>query len=104
PLSRPRLLSSASNLPFGSGVTACVAPQAHQTRVSALSGQGNRPYPASYAGTASGGASIWFPVSCCLSATGIRFPGLPAPARGFRLPHGRPTGTNHLPDPVGVVT
>jgi len=35
-------------LPFGSGVAVCFAPQAHQTRVSALSGQGNRPYPASY--------------------------------------------------------
>ena len=42
-LPRPRILSSPSNLPFGSGVTACVAPQAHQTRVSALSGRGNRP-------------------------------------------------------------
>ena len=38
-----------SNLPFGSGVAACFPPQAHQTRVSALSGQGSRPYPAGYA-------------------------------------------------------
>jgi SRSO17 transposase len=36
-------------------------------------------------------------VSCRLSAVGIRFPGLPAPAGGFRLPHGRPTGR----DPAG---
>jgi len=32
------------------------------------------------------------PVSCCLSATGIRFLGHPAPAGEFSLPHGRPTG------------
>ena len=69
-----------AGLPFGSGVTACFAPQAHQTRVSAVSGRGSCPYPASYARTSGGGASTWFPVSCCLSATGIRFPGLPAPA------------------------
>ena len=46
-----------SNLPFGSGVAACFPPQAHQTRVSALSGWGSRPYPAGYAGTTGGGAS-----------------------------------------------
>jgi hypothetical protein len=32
-----------------------------------------------------------FPVSRCLSATGIRFSGRPAPAAEFSLPHGRPT-------------
>jgi hypothetical protein len=36
-----------------------ISPQAHQTRVSTLSGRGTSPYPASYAGTAGGGASIW---------------------------------------------
>ena len=59
---------------------------------SALFRAGQQPYPASYAGTAGGGASTRFPVSCCLSATGIRFSGLPAPAAEFSLPHGRPTG------------
>jgi hypothetical protein len=49
------------------------------------------PYPAGYAGTTSGGASIVFPVSRCLSATGIRFSGRPAPAVEFSFPHGRPT-------------
>jgi hypothetical protein len=33
-----------------------------------------------------------FPVSCCLSAVGIRFLGHPAPAGELSLPHGRPTG------------
>ena len=32
------------------------------------------------------------PVSCCLSATGVRFLGHPAPAGELSLPHGRPTG------------
>ena len=80
-----------------------ISPQAHQTRVSALSSRA----------TALSGQlceNRWrrsqhsVPVSCCLSATGIRFSGLPAPAGGFRLPHGRPTGSKHLPDPIGVVT
>ena len=48
---------TVSNLPFGSGVAACFPPQAHQTRVSALSGRDISPYPAGYAGTAGGGAS-----------------------------------------------
>ncbi len=30
-------------------------------------------------------------VSCCLSATGIRFSGHPVPAQEFRVPYGRPT-------------
>ena len=38
----------APNLPFGSGVVVSVSVQAHPTRVSTLSGPGNRPYPASY--------------------------------------------------------
>ena len=43
--------------------------------------------------TTGGGASTRFPVSCRLSATGIRFLGHPAPAGELSLPHGRPTGT-----------
>ena len=39
-----------------------------------------------------GGASPAAPVSCCLSAIGIRFLGHPAPAGELSLPHGRPTG------------
>jgi hypothetical protein len=45
------------------------------------------------------------PVSCCLSAAGIRFSGHPNPARELGLPHGRLTGTQPLsPDPDGVTT
>jgi hypothetical protein len=43
--------------------------------------------------TTSGGASMRFPVSCRLSATGIRFLGHPSPAGELSLPHGRPTRT-----------
>jgi hypothetical protein len=42
--------------------------------------------------TTGGGASTRFPVSCCLSAAGIRFLGHPAPAGECSLPHGRPAG------------
>ena len=67
-------------------------PQAHPTRVSTLSGRGIRPYPASYAENHRRRSQRRsFPVSCCLSAAGIRFSGRPAPAAEFRLPHGRPT-------------
>ncbi len=41
------------------------------------------------------------PVSCCLSATGIRFLGHPLPAGGLGLPYGRLTGP-HGPDPIGI--
>jgi hypothetical protein len=37
------------------------------------------------------------PVSCCLSAVGIRFLGHPAPAEALYLPHGRPTGVRAGP-------
>ena len=69
-----------------------ISPQAHQTRVSALSSRA-----AALSGQLCG--NRWrrsqhpVPFSCCLSATGIRFSGLPAPAGGFRFPHGRPTGS-----------
>ena len=42
------------------------------------------------------------PVSCCLSATGIRFSGHPIPAEGFRLPRGRPTGPTIRRTPSGL--
>jgi len=35
------------------------------------------------------------PVSCCLSATGVRFLGHPAPGQELGLPHGRLTGQHH---------
>ena len=43
------------------------------------------------------------PVSCRLSATGIRFLGHPDPAEEFSLPYGRPTSPTAL-DPNGVST
>ena len=51
------------------------SPQAHPTRVSTLSGPGISPYPAGYAGTAGGGASIVcsrFPVAFRLPALASR--------------------------------
>ena len=50
------------------------------------------PYPTSCPGTTGGGASEPSPVSCRLSAVGLRFLGHPAPAGELSLPHGRPTG------------
>jgi len=100
----PALAVIASNLPFGSGVAACLAPQAHQTRVSALSGQDTRcPYPASYAGTAGGGPArgTRFPAAfrppafasrvflCPLGDSAFLTSGLPA-ARSRRTPSGLP--------------
>jgi hypothetical protein len=37
--------------------------------------------------------ALRFPVSCRLSAVGLRFLGHPAPAGELRLPHSRPTGS-----------
>jgi hypothetical protein len=55
--SAPGVPLMVSNLPFGSGVSACFPPQAHQARVSALSGRDSSPCPAGYAGATGGGAS-----------------------------------------------
>ena len=49
-----------------------------------------------------GGASPAAPVSCCLSATGIRFLGHPAPAGELSVPHGRPTGHHRDRTPTGL--
>jgi hypothetical protein len=87
---------------------------AHLTRVSTLSGPGTSPVSGQLAGTASGRASHPVPVSCCLSAAGVRFSGHPVPARELGLPHGRLTGRTtpgpgrgfhvpHLRDTTGVV-
>jgi hypothetical protein len=73
---------------------------AHLTRVCALSGQGTRPrirpvirHPLAEE------PAIMVPVSCCLSAAGIRFSGHPVPARELGLPHGRLTGRHNAPGP-----
>ena len=57
------------------------------------------PVSGQLSGTVGGVADHPVPVSCCLSATGIRFSGHPIPAEGFRLPHGRPTGPTIRPGP-----
>ena len=101
PSSSGSFTRSVSNLSLGSGVLTILSPQAHQTRVSALSSRA-----AALSGQLCG--NRWrrsqhpVPFSCCLSATGIRFPGLPAPAGGFGFPHGRPTGGHQPPDPSGL--
>ena len=103
PGQRPQVRSpaSVSNLSLGSGVLTIFPPQAHQTRVSALSSRA-----AALSGQLCG--NRWrrsqhpVPVSCCLSATGIRFSGLPAPAGEFRFPHGRPTGRLSRRTPSGL--
>ena len=97
----------ASNLPLRfRRLLVIESPQAHPTRVSTLSGPGIRPVSGRLCG------NRWrrsqhrsFPVSRCLSATGIRFSGRPAPAAEFSLPHGRPTRRQILRlDLDGVVT
>ena len=92
-----------SNLPFGSGVSACFPPQAHQTRVSALSGQGRAP--------------IRPVMRQPLAEEPVHGPGFPLPfgrrhsllgsscARWGIAPSSRPAYRQDvLPDPIGVVT
>ena len=78
--------------------------QAHLAHVSTLSGPGTQPVSGQLSETTGGGAGHRVPVSCCLSATGIRFLGHPVPAGELGLPHGRPTGHVGAPDPNGVST
>lgn len=54
-------------------------------------GPGQQPLSSQLCGHRWRRTSLWCPVSCRLSAAGIRFSGRPAPAGEFRLPHGRPT-------------
>jgi hypothetical protein len=101
----------ASNLPLGSGVLVIVCLTGSPDRVSALPGPGTSPVSGQLSRTASEGASPLAPVSCCLSATGIRFsvtlfppgnwafltvglPGttcVPGPRRSFHVSHLRDT-------------
>jgi hypothetical protein len=76
--------------------------QAHPIRVSTLSGQGNRPYPASYPGAAGGGTSI--------TAPGFPLPfghrhsllGSSCARREIDFPHGQPTRREHAWIPTGL--
>jgi hypothetical protein len=45
---------------------------------------------------------MFLPISCRLSAAGIRFLGYPVPAEDFNLPCGQPTGHDLAPDLNGV--
>src|SRR5258708_7721798 len=72
---------------------------ARSDRVSALLGQGISPCPASYAGTAGGRGQPVVPGFLVPFAADVRFWGLPAPAEGFQLPHGRPTGQDWPAEP-----
>lgn len=54
-------------------------------------GPGQQPLSGQLCGHRWRRTSLWCPVSCRLSAAGVRFSGRPAPAGEFRLPHGRPT-------------
>jgi hypothetical protein len=60
-----------------------------------------RLYPTSYAGRPQE-VRLVVAVSCCLSAAGIRFLGLPVPAEGFRFSRDRPTLTARCWDLDGV--
>jgi hypothetical protein len=77
--------------------------QAHLIHVSTLSGPGRariRPV------VRDGQQRRWppVPVSCRLSAAGLRFLDHPVPAGELSLPHGRPTEGDAPLDPVGVTT
>ena len=78
------------NLPFGSGDRARSSSKAHPPHVGTLSGPGTRPGIRPVMRDPTRRWSTVVPVSCCLSATGIRFLGVLFPL-GVSLPHGRPT-------------
>ena len=72
--------------------------------VSTLSGPSIRPYPASYAGRPAEGPTIMLPVSCRLSAAGIRFLVIRCPLGDWAsLTVGLPA-LSPGPDPNGIVT
>jgi hypothetical protein len=75
-----RVRSSVPNLPFGASVSAHDSSKAHQTHVSSLSRQAFACIrPVIRNGRRRRSPVI--PVSCCLSAAGVRFLGLPVPPR-----------------------
>jgi hypothetical protein len=82
----------ASSLPFGSSVIVIVSVTSSPDPRQHPSGSRHQPVSGQLSGTASGGASHRVPVSCCLSAAGVRFSGHPVPARELGLPYGRLTG------------
>ena len=65
-------------------------------------GSGQPPVSGQLCGTTAEGPATHVPVSCCLSAAGIRFLGHPVPAGEFGLPHGRLTGQRSARTPTGL--
>ncbi len=106
--SGPLTTTSASSLSFGSGISVIFLFTGSPDRVSTLSSPGTRPgIRPVIRHRQPGGASHHVPVSCCLSAAGIRFSVIPfpprdrlssrsahrptrvGPRRGYRVPHAR---------------
>ena len=105
----PRRSSWRPTCPSVPGSSSSSSSQAHLTASAPFRVRARGPYPASYPGRPAGGASHHVPVSCCLSAAGIRFsvirfpprdwafltvglPGQrPGPRRGYHVPHARAT-------------
>jgi hypothetical protein len=79
-------------LPFGSGVLDHRVPTGSPDPRQHPFGSGHQPVSGRLSGNHQRRSQHQpFPVSRCLSATGIRFSGRPAPAAEFSLPHGQPT-------------
>jgi hypothetical protein len=113
---------AASNLSVGAGVIVAFSCWAHLIASARFRVRAPGPVSGQLSETTSGGASHRVPVSCCLSATGVRFSiilfpprdwafltvGLPAPGagprRGYRVPHARAmTGVGALYTPRTTV-
>ena len=95
---------TVSNLPIGSGVSVHLVLTGSPDPRQLPFGPGNRPYPTSYAADHPAEVPVMrFPVSCRLSAVGVRFLGHPAPA-GELQPSSRSAYRRiDPPDPNGVV-
>ena len=80
--SGPLTTTSVSSLSFGSGISVILFSTGSPDRVSTLSSPGTRPgIRPVIRDRQPGGASHHVPVSCCLSAAGLRFSVIPFPPR-----------------------
>jgi hypothetical protein len=95
-----------SNLSFGSGGFDASSSQTHPPHVSLLSQPGTRPgIQPVIRKTTSGGPVTALPLSCCLSAAGVRFLGVLFPLRNWALlTVGLPRHHKDIVDPDGVPT
>jgi hypothetical protein len=104
-------LTAASNLSVGSGVVVIFFSQAHLPASAPLRVRAEKPVSGQLCETISGGADLHVPVSCCLSATDIRFSVIRVPPRGWaslavglpvtRTPTGLPRSARTSCDRVG---